>query len=73
MKTLTIEQMENVTAGNLKRSLTCASQVAGGMSALVTIAAIGSFALGPIGWFAFGLGALSFVASAIADPYACDT
>ena len=72
MKTLTIEQMENVLAGGLRKALTCVSQVAGGIGVLTTIAAIGSFALGPIGWFAFGLGALSLAASAIADPYACD-
>jgi len=71
MKTLNFEQMERINGG--MEALACISQVAGGMSALVTIAAIGSFALGPIGWFAFGLGALSFVASAFADPYACET
>jgi hypothetical protein len=72
MKTLTFEQMENVMAGDMRKALTCASQVAGGMSTLFTIAAIGSFALGPVGWIAFGLGAISLGASVIADPYACD-
>jgi hypothetical protein len=69
MKTLNFEQMEFVHGGKF---LACVSQVAGGMSVLTTLAAIGSFALGPVGWFAFGLGAISLVAGVIADPSACD-
>jgi hypothetical protein len=72
MKTLTIEQMEEIQGGTMKKTLSCISQVAGGMGVLTTVAAIGAFALGPIGWFAFGLSAISLAASAIADPYACD-
>ena len=71
MKTLTIEQMELIQGGS-RKALACISQVAGGMSTLFTIAAIGSFALGPVGWFAFGLSAISLGASVIADPGACD-
>ena len=72
MKTLTLNQMENVHAGTLKKALACVSQTAGGVSILFTLAAIGSFAIGPVGWLAFGAGALSFLAGAAADPSACD-
>jgi hypothetical protein len=71
MKELKLTQMENIYAG--ADTWACISQVAGGMSVLITLAAIGSFALGPVGWLAFGLGATSLVAGAIADPTACDT
>ena len=72
MKTLNFEQMEMVQAGGLKKTLACISQVAGGMGILVTLSAIGIFAIGPVGWIAFGLGAVSFVSGGIADPTACD-
>lgn len=63
-------EMETVNAGS--SAFACISQVTGGMGMLMTIAAVGTFAIGPIGWMAFGLGAISLVSGAIADPSACD-
>jgi len=68
MKTLSLEQMETTGGGKF---LACASQVAGGMGVLVTVASIGIFALGPVGWIAFGFSVASLAAGAASDPYAC--
>ena len=69
MKTLNFEQMEAITAGNV---LSCMAQVTGGMSTLATIASIGIFSLGPVGWGIFALGAISLITGVAADPTACD-
>lgn len=69
MKELTLTEMQSLEAGS--RVFACISQVSGGMSVLATVAAIGIFSIGPIGWAAFGLGAVSLISGAIADPYAC--
>jgi hypothetical protein len=72
MKTLSFEQMANVNGGTLKKTLTCISQISGGISTLVTVAAIGIFVIGPVGWLAFGFGAISLIGGVAADPTACD-
>jgi len=72
MKTLTIDQMEITLAGNMKRSLACISQVAGGMGFLAGAAAALTFATNPIGWGILILGAVSLAAGAASDPTACD-
>jgi len=73
MKTLTIEQMENVMAGDMRKALSCISQVTGGMSALAGFAAALTFATNPIGWGILILGGISLVAGAASDPTACDS
>ncbi len=70
MKELNFDQMEDVYAGG---AAACISQVAGGMGVLWTLAAIGSFAIGPIGWITLGFSAVSLISGVIADPTACDT
>jgi hypothetical protein len=72
MKTLTIEQMENVHAGSFAKTMSCISQVAGGMGILASIATIGIFAINPIGWGIFALGAISLLSGVASDPSACD-
>lgn len=72
MKTLTIEQMEQVSGGGLLKALSCISQVTGGMSTLGGIALALSIGTGGIGLVLLGLGALSLAASVAVDPYACD-
>ena len=72
MKTLTLNQMENITAGSLKKTLTCVSQVAGGMDVLWSAAAVITFGATPVGLIILGFGVASFIASAVADPNACD-
>jgi hypothetical protein len=69
MKKLNLEQMENVNGGKF---LACLGQVAGGMGVLGTVASIGIWSLGPVGWVVFGLGAVALAADMAADPYACD-
>jgi hypothetical protein len=68
MKKLNFEQMETTIGGKF---LACASQVTGGMSTLWGAAALLAFGATPVGWIVFGFGAVSFLASAAADPYAC--
>ena len=70
MKKLSIDQMESLNGGS--KFLSCTAQVAGGMGWLATAASIGIWALGPVGWFAFGVGTLALAADIIADPTACD-
>jgi hypothetical protein len=72
MKTLNYEQMETTLAGNMKRTLACISQVAGGMGALAGVAAALTFATNPVGWGILILGAISLAAGAASDPTACD-
>jgi len=72
MKTLSIDQMEITLAGNMKRTLACISQVAGGMGALAGVAAALTFATNPVGWGILILGAISLAAGAASDPTACD-
>ena len=72
MKTLTIEQMEITEGGSMKRTLSCISQVAGGMGFLAGAAAALTFATNPIGWGVLILGAVSLAAGAASDPTACD-
>jgi hypothetical protein len=72
MKTLTLEQMEAVNGGSMKKMLSCVSQVAGGMGTLAGVAALLAFGSNPIGLSIFILGALSFGAGAASDPTACD-
>jgi hypothetical protein len=72
MKTLTLEQMEAVNGGSMKKMLSCVSQVAGGMGTLGSVAAFLTFGSNPIGWGIFALGILSLAAGAASDPYACD-
>ena len=73
MKTLTIEQMENTKAGDLRRALSCISQVTGGMGALAGVAAALTFATNPVGWGILLLGGISLVAGIASDPTACDS
>jgi|WetSurMetagenome_2_1015567.scaffolds.fasta_scaffold1218071_2 hypothetical protein len=68
MKTLNLEQMQQTSGGKF---LNCVAQVAGGMGILGTIASIGIWSLGPVGWGIFILSSISFAADAVADPYAC--
>lgn len=70
MKELNYDQMEQVS-GDLK-FWSCLSQVTGGIGVLGTVAAIGIFAMTPIGWGAFALSAISLVAGVASDPTACD-
>jgi hypothetical protein len=72
MKTLTIEQMEGIQGGTMKKTLSCISQVAGGMGTLAGFAAALTFATNPIGWGLLLLGGISLVAGAASDPTACD-
>ncbi len=52
--------------------LDCISQVASGMSLLGSVAAIGIFAMTPIGWGILGLSAIGFAAALVSNPTACD-
>jgi len=70
MKTLSLEQMENVNGGKF---LACLGQVAGGMGFLGTVASIGIWSLGPVGWGIFALGTIALAADMAADPTACDS
>ena len=72
MKTLTIEQMERIEGGSLRKALSCISQVAGGMGTLAGIAAVLAFTTNPVGLVILGLGALSLAAGMASDPTACD-
>ena len=72
MKTLTIEQMEITEGGSIKRTLSCISQVAGGMGALAGVAAALTFVTTPVGWGILLLGGISLVAGIASDPTACD-
>jgi len=73
MKTLTIEQMENVVGGSFKRVFACVSQVSGGMSVLAGFAAALAFASNPVGWGILVLGGISLVTGVASDPTACDS
>jgi hypothetical protein len=72
MKTLSLEQMEVIQGGNFKKTLSCISQVSGGMGALSGVAAILALGTNPIGWGIFALGAISLIAGVASDPTACD-
>jgi hypothetical protein len=69
MKTLSLEQMERVKGGKF---FACLGQVAGGMGVLGTVASIGIWSLGPVGWGIFALSAIALAADVAADPTACD-
>jgi hypothetical protein len=71
MKELTLEQMETLQPGGSK-VLDCVSQIASGMSLLGGLAAIGIFAITPVGWGLLALSAVGFVASVASNPTACD-
>lgn len=72
MKKLNYEQMEMVHGGSLTSAFACVSQVAGGIGVLGSLAAIGIFAITPIGWGLFALSAISLVAGVASDSRACD-
>lgn len=70
MKKISLEQLEAVSAGKIRWA--CIGQVATGVEVLATVAAIGIFAITPLGWFCFAASAISLTSSVIADPTACD-
>jgi len=70
MKKMSFEQLETISGGTINWD--CTAQVATGMEVLVTLAAIGIYALSPIGWACFALSAVSLVSSVISNPTACD-
>jgi hypothetical protein len=72
MKTLSFEQMEEISAGLFRRFLSCASQVTGGIGTLASVAALLTFGSNPIGWAILGLGAISLITGTASDPTACD-
>lgn len=72
MKELTLEQMENLQPGGGSRFWSCVSSVTGGMGVLGGLAAIGIYAMTPVGWGLLALSAISLAAGVISDPTACD-
>ncbi len=70
MKELNDGQMEQVIGDS--KFWSCLSQVTGGMGVLASVAAIGIFAMTPVGWGVFALSAISLAAGVAADPTACD-
>ena len=69
MKTLNFEQMESITGSKFKWN--CLGQIGSGMETLGSVAFLLS-ASNPIGWGILAFGVVGLVASAIADPSACD-
>ena len=72
MKKLSFEQMETISAGSLRKILSCASQVTSGMGFLGGAAALLAFGTNPVGLVIFGLGFVSLITGAASDPTACD-
>jgi hypothetical protein len=72
MKTLNFEQMELVQAGSLRKTLSCISQVAGGMDVLWSTAAALALGFTPVGMIVLGFGLVSLIAGGASDPTACD-
>jgi hypothetical protein len=70
MKTLTIEQMEIISAGKINWA--CIGQTFDGVGVLGSVAFLLT-ASNPIGWGILAFSALGLAASIAADPTACDS
>ena len=74
MKELSIEQLELLNGGGFRKTMSCISQVIGGMGTLAGYAAMGTIvAATPIGWALLIAGAASLAAGLLSDPSACDS